>query len=217
MTWDCEQEFIDDAPVLLPCSFTSPVLAIEISATNYRSSWYRSGFLTIIIDFGGSIYTGQRQTLGFGGQLIEIPYSNYKLQFQPVQWLQGAVLKINQLSKSEIQAIMPLYSPMPTTIGEQPVIDSLPTTFNAPQYLAATLPAAFQALAANPARQTYSVTNTGTAPAYLDLDPPAGLTKRMVTIPVGGVYVSDVPYVGAVYCWSSNATAQALEVRELIQ
>jgi hypothetical protein len=106
---------------------------------------------------------------------------------------------------------------MPTSIGEQPVLDSIPTSFSVPQYLAATLPAAYQCLPANPARQTFAVTNTGTAPIFLDLDAPTSATKRYISVVAGGTYVSDFAYVGAVFIWSTNATAQPCEIREFIQ
>jgi hypothetical protein len=217
MSWDCEYDFVSDSPIILPCSFTAQVLAIDFSATNYRSTWYRSGYLEVFTTIGGSIFTGQKKTLGFGGQLIEIPYSSYQLKFQPVQWLEGASIKIQQLSLPEIRAIMPNYSPLPSTLGDQPVVDSIPTSFTAPAYSAAALPTAYQALAPNAQRQSFAFSNLGAAAVFLDFDPPSAANKRMITIAPNGTYIADSPYVGAVYLWSSNATTQAVEVRDLIQ
>jgi hypothetical protein len=216
MVWDCEYDFVSDSPIVLPCSFTAQVLAIDFSATNYRSTWYRSGWLEVFTEIGGSIFSGQKKTLGFGGQLIEIPYSNYQLRFQPVQWLEGANLKIKQLSVPEVRVLMPLYSAMPTTIGETPITDSVPSSFTAPGYALITPAASYLALAANAARQKFVITNIGTVPVFVDYDPPSAANKRMITIPANGTYVADDPYVGAVYAWSSSATAQAIEVRELV-
>ena len=178
--------------------------------------WYRAGFLRAILDIDGQPFIGANIEMAFGQQVINLPFTNYQIDFAPRVWLNSTTIRIKQLTTTQISNIMPLSSPMPTTLGDNPILDSIPTTFSAPQYLAATLPAAYQALAANPARQSYSVTNTGTAIVFIDLDPPTAANKRFQAIPVNGTYISDFNYVGALYIWSTNATAQAVEVRELI-
>jgi hypothetical protein len=217
MPWDCLATFADSNPLVLPCAFTSQVLAIDISAGNYRPTWYRSGYLEIFIELDGETFTVKRQTMSFGQQLLEVPVTNYKIRFQPQYWLDSTVFKVRQLTNTQIQQIMPLYSQIPSTIGEQPVLDSLPTSFVAPVYNAATAAIAYQCLAANTNRQSYAITNIGTATVFIDLDPPTAANKRMVSIPANGVYVSDIPYVGAVFAWSSTAATMAIEVREFIQ
>lgn len=111
---------------------------------------------------------------------------------------------------------MPIYNEFPQNLSEKPITDSLPTTFSAPQYNPASPAATYQALAANTARRKFSVTNTGTAAIYIDFDAPAAQGRRAYTVGAGGTYVSDFEYTGTVFVWSSNNTAQACEIRELI-
>jgi hypothetical protein len=217
MPWDCEQTIQGSNRILLPCTFNSRVLAVDITSTNQKATWYNSGFLRAILDLDGQAFIGADIKTSFGQQVIELPFSSYQIDFAPRVWLDSTTIRIKQLSSTQISNIMPNYGPMPTAIGEQPVLDSLPTSFSAPQYLAASLLTAYQCLPANPARQTFAVTNTGTAPVFLDLDAPTSATKRFVTVAVNGTYVSDFPYVGAVFIWSTTATAQACEIREFIQ
>jgi hypothetical protein len=216
MPWDCEQTIQGNGRVLLPCSFTSAVLAIDITATNQQPTWFRSGFLRAILDINGQPFIGANIETTFGQQVINLPFAAYEIDFAPRVWMNQTTIRIKQLTTTQITNIMPLYAQMPTVIGAAPITDSIPTTFSAPQYLAATAATAYQCLAPNPARQSYSVTNTGTAVVFLDLDAPTGAAKRSISIPAGSTYVADTNYVGAVFIWSSNATAQACEIREQI-
>lgn len=216
MPWDCEQTIQGNARTLLACSFTSRVIAIDITAANQQARWYRSGFLRAILDINGQPFIGANIETAFGQQVIELPFASYQIDFLPKVYLTQTRIRIKELTTTQIQNIMPLYAPMPTTIGENPILDSLPTTFLAPQYLAASLAVSYQALPANPGRQSYAITNTGTVPVFLDLDAPTAANKRYASIPVGASYISDFNYVGAVFLWSTNATAQSCEVRELI-
>jgi hypothetical protein len=217
MTWDCEQIFTGNAPLVLPCNFTSQLIAIYTSAVNRRPTWYKFGYLQSFVDVDGELFVGRKFTLPFDRNLIEIPYRNYQLQLQPVDWLIDATIQIRQLPNSQYPILMPNYASLPTTLGDQPVLDSLPTSFTAPQYLLATPPASYQCLAANAARQSFAVTNLGTVPVFLDLDAPSAANKRFIAIAAGGTYVSDFSYVGAVFIWSTTATSQPCEIREFIQ
>lgn len=217
MPWDYEQTFPAGDPEILSFPFTASILAISVSAENRRSTWYKSGYLQAIVDVRGIPFRGRKFTLEYGDQLIEIPYSAYSLRFEPVEYAKNTQIRINELLTQEVIQLMPLYNDMPKTIADQPVTDSVPTSFAAPQYLAATLPAAYQALAPNTSRQKFAIRNKGTAPVNLDLDAPTSATSSMVVIPANGVYVSDIDYQGAVFVWSSNATSQQLEVREFLQ
>jgi hypothetical protein len=216
MPWDCEQTIQGSERTLLPCLFNSSVIAVDITATNQQPNWYRSGFLRAILDIDGQPFVGANIETAFGQQVIQLPFANYQIDFAPRVWVSQTTIKIKQLTTTQIQNIMPLSAPMPTSIGQVPIIDSLPTTFNAPQYLAASLPATYQALPANPVRQNYSVTNTGTATVFLDFDAPTAANKRFQSIPPNATYTGDFNYVGTIFLWSTNATAQACEVRELI-
>lgn len=216
MQWDCELSILFNGSGLLPCVFSSQILAVDISCDNFRPTWYQSGYLESTVDVDGESFKGNTFKLRFGKQIIQVPYFNYRLKYCPKGWLVNPTIKIKNLSNTQSINIMPLSSPMPTSIGQVPIIDSLPTTFNAPQYLAASPATSYQALPANQARQNYSVTNTGTATVFLDFDAPTAANKRFQSIPPNGTYTGDFNYVGAIFLWSTNATAQACEVRELI-
>jgi hypothetical protein len=185
------------------------------------SVWRKAGYLRIEELFEGEFLTVSYQAIDFGKSRITIPSVSYRLSFEPVKDLSiiypNSSIAIYPLTLIEAQTIMPNYAPMPTSLTDQPVLDSLPTSFVAPAYTVAALPAVYQCLPANAARQTFAVSNIGTAPVFLDLDAPSSAVKRFVAIAVGGVYVCDFPYVGAVFIWSSNAVTQNCEIREFIQ
>jgi hypothetical protein len=206
--------------VEIPGLFESRAILIWVTSPT-RSVWRKAGYLRVEELFEGEYLTVSYIAIEFGKSRITIPAVSYRLSFDPVKDLTiiypNTSLSIYPLTLAESQLIMPNYASMPTSIGEQPVLDSVPTSFSAPQYLAATLPVAYQCLPANPARQSFAVTNTGTAPVFLDLDAPTALNKRFVAVAAGGTYVSDFAYVGAVFIWSTNATAQACEIREFLQ
>jgi hypothetical protein len=206
--------------VEFPGLFESRAILLSIIST-LPPVWRKAGYLRIEAAIDGEFFTIGYQAVEFGKSLISIPASSYRLSFDPVGQLTtiypNTSISLYPLSPLEVSQIVPNYSPIPTSFADQPVLDSLPTSFSAPQYLVATLPAGYQCLPANAARQSFAVTNTGTAPIYLDLDAPSALTKRFTAVAVGGTYVSDFPYVGAVFIWSTNATAQPCEIREFIQ
>lgn len=216
MPWEFEQTITGSSPLVLPVVFTSGLLAIELAIADQPATWFKAGYLQAFVEIEGIPCLGRRFTLWFGGQLVEIPYASYQLQFQAVQWSELTRLRIKQLSTPEIKVIMPLYT-AGQPVAAQPVLDSLPTSFTALGYLATNPAATYLALAANPARQTYAIVNLGTVTVHLDLDPPTSNTKRLVAIPANGTYVSDIPYVGNVYAWSSTVAACPIEVREFIQ
>jgi hypothetical protein len=201
---------------LIPKTYTESGLSIEIAPTIIRPSWYKAGFLKILLPIGTDwLPISNKSILLTWKQLIEIPYKEYRLAFTPEIYLSSCQFIVNPY---QIQYNpMGLYAPIPTVIGEQPVLDSLPTTFSAVAFNVATPAASYQALAPNTTRQSFAITNTGTAPIYIDLDAPTALAARMFTVPTNGTYISDFNYVGAVFIWSSNATAQSCQVRELIQ
>jgi hypothetical protein len=206
---------VDTGGLTLPETYTEQLLAVSMQAETYADTWHKAGYLQAVVKINGVDFTGKWFPLVYGYQLIEVPYAKYRLRYRPVNWRKNH-LQIKQLSKSQSKQIMPLYN-IGATIAEQPVLDSLPTSFVAQPYNTATASSAYLALPSNPARQTYAIVNVGTAIAHLDLDPPTSNTKRLITIPAGGTYVSDIPYVGGVYVWSSTTATIAIEVREFIQ
>jgi hypothetical protein len=217
MDWDIQFPLLASSSAILPFDFNSSILAVEVVVDNYRPTWERAGYLQSFVNIDGDYFKGDSFKLTFGKVIIQIPYFNYRLEYQPLGWLVNPIIQVKQLTNTQSSNIMPNYAPMPTVLGSQPVLDSLPTSFVAPIYTVAGLPATYQCLAANPTRQTFAVTNNGTAPVFLDLDAPSSAIKRFITIAVNGTYVCDFDYVGAVFVWSSTAATQAVEVRELIQ
>jgi hypothetical protein len=206
--------------VVFPDAFESRVILLWINSP-LTPVWRKAGYLRIEIEIDGELITIDYLGVEFGKSLIPIPAKQYKLSFDPVRELTtiypNTSISIYPLSPIEVLNTVPNYAPMPSSLTDQPVLDSLPTSFVAPAYAVATLPAVYQCLPANAARQTFAVSNLGTVPVFLDLDAPSSAVKRFIAIAVGGVYVCDFPYVGAVFIWSSNAVSQNCEIREFIQ
>jgi hypothetical protein len=205
--------------VEFPGPFDARAILILI-ASPIAPVWRKAGYLRIEELFEGEYLTVSYEAIDFGRSRITVPAVSYRLSFEPVRDLiiiyPNTSISIYPLTLAEFELIMPLSSPMPTTIGENPILDSIPTTFAAPQYLAATAATAYQALPANAGRQSFAITNTGNATVFLDLDAPTAANKRLQSIPANATYISDFNYIGAVFLWSTNATAQACEIRELI-
>jgi hypothetical protein len=201
---------------LIPKTYSAAGLSLEIAPTTIRRNWYKAGFLKILLPIGSNwLPISNKSILLTWQQIIEVPYREYRLSFTLEPYLSASNFLINpyQIEYNH----MGLYAPIPSSISEQPVLDSLPTTFSAVAYNVATPAATYQALAANPSRQGFAVTNNGNATVYIDLDPPTGLTNRMFAVPAGATYISDFVYQGLVFVWSSNAIAQSCQVRELVQ
>jgi hypothetical protein len=208
-------ETISASVEFLP-TFTTSGLLISVEG-NRQPTWIKAGYLKIWAVIDGELFDYSTKLIKFGNSVISIGIKEYKLSFELADYLIAPYNPTLKISPFNIHEIMDILNPLPTSIGDQPVTDSVPTTFSAPQYLPASLPATYQALPANPARQGLAIVNNGTAPVYIDLDAPTGLTKRLSAIAVGGVFNLGFVYQGAVFAWSSNATAQSLEVREFIQ
>jgi hypothetical protein len=105
MGWDVEVLIADSRLVILPYNFSSQLLAIDISASNQRDTWYRSGYLSSLVNLDGNDFFGDTYKLGFGRQLIEVPYSNYQLRFAPQDWMRNINIKIRQLPITSIQSL----------------------------------------------------------------------------------------------------------------
>jgi hypothetical protein len=110
----------------------------------------------------------------------------------------------------------PLYGENSNSFKEIPITDSIPTTFSAVVFNVATPAASYQCLPANAIRRKFSVTNTGTATVYGDLDAPTSAIGRSFVVPAGNTYVHDEDYVGAVFVWSTVAAAQSCQIREYV-
>jgi hypothetical protein len=100
MIWDCELSVTNGEPVILPCVFSSRLLAIELLASNKKDTWYRAGYLAPIVDIDSIGFRGSFIKIGFGSQLVEIPYKNYRLQFEAVEYLLNTSIKVKQLSEN---------------------------------------------------------------------------------------------------------------------
>lgn len=112
--------------------------------------------------------------------------------------------------------LMAIYDAVPNISKEQPVADSAPSPFVAPAYAVATPAANYRAATTNTNRRRIAVTNNGTAPIRIDFDPPTSATSHYLALAVGSSWEPEYDYTGELYVWSSNATTQAITVREFI-
>jgi hypothetical protein len=73
---------------LLPVGVLSArALAIEFTLFNRLSTWYKAGYLFPLISIGGGDISAEPILIRFGSQVIQVPYSAYKLKFVPVDYL----------------------------------------------------------------------------------------------------------------------------------
>jgi hypothetical protein len=67
---------------LLPVGLLSArALAIEFTLFNRLSTWYKAGYLFTLISIGGGDIPAEPILIRFGSQVIQVPYSAYKLKF----------------------------------------------------------------------------------------------------------------------------------------
>lgn len=102
MPWDCEQTIEGSQRTLLPCSFDSSVLAIDITATNQQPNWYRSGFLRAILTIEGEPFEGANIETTFGQQVINLPFADYQIDFAPRVWLNTTTIRIKKLTPVQL-------------------------------------------------------------------------------------------------------------------
>jgi hypothetical protein len=62
-------------------------LAIELTFVNQPLTWFKAGYLYPLISVGGGDIPAEPILIRFGTQVIQIPYSAYKLKFVPVDYL----------------------------------------------------------------------------------------------------------------------------------
>jgi hypothetical protein len=134
MIWDCQQLITDSNPVLLPCSFTAQLLAIDVFSANQKNTWFKAGYLQSFITLDGEEFLGDKYTVGFGGAFLQIPYLNYKLQFQAQPWMENTMIRIKQLSNLEAKDILTMHvSPAENTVPQvgDPIYGNVtPVAFN---------------------------------------------------------------------------------------
>jgi hypothetical protein len=106
MAWDVDEIIPVNTSLVLPFMFTSRLLAIDITAANFKPTWYRSGFLRSFINFDGRQFVGNNFQTRFGEQLFEIPFQSYQLEFTPQYWMSDTSIKIKQLSITESEGIL---------------------------------------------------------------------------------------------------------------
>lgn len=111
---------------------------------------------------------------------------------------------------------MPIYNDPQIASKELAFSDSVPTTFAAPPYNAATPSVNYRCLAANANRRKPLVRNKGNANLLIDLDPPTAANSESFSVAPGSTWVCDFEWQGEVYVWSSNNAAQSCQIRELI-
>ncbi len=219
ITWDCQALIPGGGNLVdLSCDFTSGLLAIEVTANNQKNTWFKAGYLNSYVEFSGSTFLGKIFTLKYGNQLIEIPYANYRLNFQPVNYAIDTRIKVKELSDKQAILIMPTYNRSVSSSGGGPpvIADSLPTTASVTTYASWQGASAYQILPANPSRKGFAITNTGTAIIYIDFDAPTALEKRFTEIAPNSTHIGDLNYVGAIFAWSSTTASQSCEIREFV-
>jgi hypothetical protein len=106
MPWDLEQTIQGSQRTLLPFTFTSRLLAIDITAANQQPTWYRSGFLRAILEIDGQPFVGANIETAFGQQVIELPFNNYQIDFAPRVWVNQTTIRIKQLTNTQTINIM---------------------------------------------------------------------------------------------------------------
>jgi hypothetical protein len=191
MAWDCEQTIQGNDRILLPCSFNSRVLAIDISATNQRANWYQSGFLRAILDIDGEPFIGADIQTTFGQQVINLPFASYKIDFAPRVWLNSTTIKIKQLTTTQLGAnFMSISFPgavAPTANVGTPFAVGVAVTSNT-------------VLAANPLRTLGGIIiNNSTKNLWVRFDVTAAVTAApCVSIPPGGNMDIEDGYTGPV-------------------
>jgi hypothetical protein len=86
MNWDYTLT-LTGASLLPVGTLNSRDLAIEFSLVNQSSTWYKAGYLYPLINVGGGDIPAAGILIGFGQQVIQIPYTAYKLRFIPVPYI----------------------------------------------------------------------------------------------------------------------------------
>jgi hypothetical protein len=216
MDWDVEVDILDGAVTVIPYLFNAAVLGIKIEASNNRETWYKSGYLQCFVDIDGERFLGKKFTLDFYGQLIEIPYANYQLEFQPVIYARDVKIKIKELSQTQVKAITNVNisgSTISREIGNPIYTTVTPTAFNAAEPV-------FR-LVESRERQSALIMNKTNRPIYINEganSPTSTLIADdpFVQIVPGGSYAVD-EYDGEIYAIMSGAFANGgkIIVKEL--
>jgi hypothetical protein len=173
------QEFI------CPQTYSDLGLSIEIVPNSYQSTWYKAGYLQILLPFNNKwIAVSTDSILLTWQQIIHVPYANYRLRFSLSNWLDGCKIDINPYS---IQ-----YNPM--GINYQNVDKVTGPIVNT---TVAALVTSVQLLAADPLRHEGTIYNKTNKTIYLSWGATAATTADLA-IPVGAN--ADIPedYTGAV-------------------
>lgn len=100
MNWDYTLQLTGSK--LLPVgTLHSKALAIEVTFSNQPLTWFKAGYLYPLIAVGGGDIPAEPILIRFGSQIIQVPYSAYKLKFVPVDYLTSLyTLKLFKLPMS---------------------------------------------------------------------------------------------------------------------
>lgn len=83
---------IDSGEILFKPFLTATRLAVRVDKNlTIPPTWNRVGFLIPTILINGYYYDGKPQAIGFGGQIIDIPFSRYQIRFSPVDWMKRSL------------------------------------------------------------------------------------------------------------------------------
>ena len=86
MNWDYVLTLTGSS--LIPVgTITHRNLAIEVTILNQPKTWFKAGYLVPLISVGDGDIPAEAILIKFGAQVIQIPYSAYKLRFIPVPYL----------------------------------------------------------------------------------------------------------------------------------
>ncbi len=77
---DYEQTLPDSNPTILDFDFTSSLLALDLTFGNKRSTWYKAGYVTPLVNVDGDFYEADPIKLRFDKQILEVPYQAYRLR-----------------------------------------------------------------------------------------------------------------------------------------
>lgn len=201
MQWDCEELLLGETSLVLPCNFTSNLLAVKVASTNQRDTWFNAGYLEVFVIIDGVEFYAESRNLKFGSQLIRLPYLDYQLRYTAKDWLENTIIKIKQLESRDYLNMSGTAEITPKSIGnDTPITTPLSTV-------------SVEIAPANPNRAPGgNIRNTSnkamrfncTGVACTNADP-------NIPIPAGGNY--DIPsgYTGAITAiWASSGTGSSV-------
>lgn len=199
MIWDCEGLLIGESSLVLPCDFTSSLIAVNVVSTNQRNTWFDAGYLEIFIIIEADKFHVESRKLRFGSQLLSLPYLNYQLKYTANEWLENTIIKVKQLDPKN-------YMSGTAEIPQRAIGNDTPITTPLSTVSVEIAPANANRAPGGNIRNTSNraMRFNCSGIACTNADP-------NIPIPAGGNY--DIPsgYTGAITAiWASNGTGGAV-------